>query len=53
MWACHAVRAPGSKLTRGGVLWKFEPHAPFVDAGVNGVTKTILFAATVEGRHAG
>jgi MFS family permease len=37
----------------GGLLWKFEPQAPFITAGVIGLVGTIVFAATVEERHAG
>ena len=37
----------------GGLLWKVEPQAPFVTAGVIGIIGTIVFAATVEERHAG
>jgi MFS family permease len=36
----------------GGVLWKIAPQTPFVTAGVIGVVGTIVFAATVEERHA-
>ena len=36
----------------GGLLWKFEPQAPFTIAGVIGVIGTIVFAATVEERYA-
>lgn len=36
----------------GGLLWKVEPQAPFVTAGVIGIVGTIVFAATVEERHA-
>jgi len=37
----------------GGLLWQFEPQAPFVTAGVIGIIGTIVFAATVEERYAG
>ncbi|HEX8687462.1 MAG TPA: hypothetical protein VF654_13220, partial [Pyrinomonadaceae bacterium] len=37
----------------GGLLWKVEPQAPFVTAGVIGIIGTIVFAATVEERYAG
>ena len=37
----------------GGLLWKVEPQAPFITAGVIGVVGTIVFAATVEERYAG
>lgn len=37
----------------GGMLWKFEPQAPFVVAGVIGRIGTIVFAATVKERYAG
>jgi MFS family permease len=36
----------------GGLLWKFEPQATFVAAGVIGLVGTIVFAATVEERYA-
>jgi MFS family permease len=36
----------------GGLLWKVEPQAPFIVAGVIGVIGTIVFAATVEERYA-
>ena len=36
----------------GGLLWKVEPQAPFITAGVIGIVGTIVFAATVEERHA-
>ena len=36
----------------GGLLWSFNPRAPFVTAGVLGVIGTIVFAATVEERFA-
>jgi MFS family permease len=37
----------------GGLLWKLEPQAPFITAGVIGIVGTIVFAATVEERYAG
>jgi MFS family permease len=37
----------------GGLLWKAEPRATFIAAGVVGIIGTIVFAATVEERHAG
>jgi MFS family permease len=37
----------------GGLLWKVEPQAPFVIAGIIGIIGTIVFAATVEERYAG
>lgn len=37
----------------GGLLWKVEPQAPFVIAGVIGIVGTIVFAATVDERYAG
>ncbi len=36
----------------GGLLWKVEPQAPFVTAGVIGIIGTIVFSATVEERYA-
>lgn len=36
----------------GGLLWSFNPRAPFITAGVLGVIGTIVFAATVEERFA-
>ena len=36
----------------GGLLWKFAPQAPFVTAGIIGLVGTLVFAATVEERHA-
>ncbi|MCA1615144.1 MAG: MFS transporter [Acidobacteria bacterium] len=36
----------------GGLLWKVEPQAPFVAAGIIGIVGTIVFASTVEERHA-
>lgn len=37
----------------GGLLWKIEPGAPFVVAGLIGLVGTVVFAATVEERYAG
>jgi len=37
----------------GGLLWKVEPQAPFLLAGVIGLIGTFVFAATVEERYAG
>ncbi|HEV2707562.1 MAG TPA: MFS transporter [Pyrinomonadaceae bacterium] len=37
----------------GGLLWKIEPQAPFIVAGIIGIIGTIVFAATVEERYAG
>ena len=37
----------------GGLLWKIEPQATFVAAGVIGIIGTVVFAATVEERYAG
>lgn len=37
----------------GGLLWKVEPQAPFLVAGVIGIIGTIVFDATVEERYAG
>ena len=37
----------------GGMLWKLAPQTPFVTAGLIGIIGTIVFAATVEERHAG
>ena len=37
----------------GGLLWKVEPQAPFITAGIIGIIGTIVFAATVEERYAG
>jgi MFS family permease len=37
----------------GGLLWKIAPQTPFVVAGIIGIIGTIVFAATVEERHAG
>jgi MFS family permease len=36
----------------GGLLWKFEPQAPFITAGIIGIIGTMVFAATVEERFA-
>ncbi len=36
----------------GGLLWKVEPQAPFITAGIIGVIGTIVFAASVEERYA-
>jgi len=36
----------------GGLLWKIEPQATFVAAGVIGIIGTVVFAATVEERYA-
>ena len=36
----------------GGLLWKIRPEAPFLVAGIIGLIGTIVFAATVEERHA-
>lgn len=36
----------------GGLLWKVTPQMPFITAGVIGLIGTIVFAATVEERHA-
>jgi MFS family permease len=37
----------------GGLLWKVEPQAPFITAGIIGIIGTMVFAATVEERYAG
>jgi MFS family permease len=37
----------------GGLLWKIAPQTPFIAAGIFGIIGTIVFAATVEERHAG
>src|SRR5215207_5902620 len=37
----------------GGLLWKVEPQAPFITAGIIGIIGMIVFAATVEERYAG
>jgi MFS family permease len=39
--------------TVGGLLWKTSPGIPFLMAGGIGLVGTILFALTVEERHAG
>jgi MFS family permease len=39
--------------TVGGVLWNTAPSLPFLVAGVIGLAGTVLFALTVEERHAG
>lgn len=39
--------------TIGGLLWKTSPSLPFLMAGGIGLVGTILFALTVEERHAG
>jgi MFS family permease len=39
--------------TVGGLLWKVAPGVPFLLAGAIGLTGTVLFALTVEERHAG
>jgi MFS family permease len=39
--------------TIGGLLWKTAPSLPFVVAGAIGLVGTVLFALTVEERHAG
>jgi MFS family permease len=36
----------------GGLLWKIAPKAPFVIAGIIGLTGTFVFAVTVEERYA-
>lgn len=36
----------------GGLLWKITPQVPFVIAGIIGLAGTVVFAATVEERHA-
>jgi len=36
----------------GGLLWKVEPRAPLIIAGIIGIIGTIVFATTVEGRYA-
>ncbi len=38
--------------TIGGVLWKAAPDVPFLVAGAIGAVGTVLFAFTVEERHA-
>ena len=39
--------------TVGGLLWKVTPAVPFLLAGAIGLVGTMLFALTVEERHAG
>jgi hypothetical protein len=39
--------------TIGGVLWGVSPKLPFLMAGGIGLIGTVLFALTVEERHAG
>ncbi len=39
--------------TIGGLLWKTAPDLPFLVAGSIGLVGTVLFALTVEERHAG
>jgi MFS family permease len=39
--------------TVGGLLWKVTPAMPFLLAGAIGLVGTVLFALTVEERHAG
>jgi len=34
------------------LLWKLAPEVPFVTAGIIGLLGTLVFAATVEERHA-
>ena len=36
----------------GGLLWKIAPEVPFVIAGIIGLLGTLVFAVTVEERHA-
>jgi MFS family permease len=36
----------------GGLLWSFAPQAPFIVAGVIGLTGTVVFAITVEEKYA-
>ena len=36
----------------GGLLWRIEPEAPFITAGIVGIIGAIVFAATVEERYA-
>lgn len=36
----------------GGLLWKLAPQAPFLTAALVGLLGTLVFAATVEERHA-
>ena len=37
----------------GGLLWRLSPQVPFWVAGGIGLVGTVLFAFTVEERHAG
>jgi MFS family permease len=37
----------------GGLLWQVSPSTPFIAAGLIGVLGVIVFAVTVEERHAG
>jgi MFS family permease len=37
----------------GGLLWKIRPQTPFIVAGIIGIVGTLLFAATVDEKHAG
>jgi MFS family permease len=39
--------------TIGGLLWKVTPTLPFLMAGAIGLVGTVVFAMTVEERHAG
>ncbi|HEX6614711.1 MAG TPA: MFS transporter [Gemmatimonadales bacterium] len=39
--------------TVGGLLWRIRPSLPFLLAGAIGFTGTLIFALTVEERHAG
>ena len=43
--------APAATL--GGLLWKVTPTLPFLMAGAIGLVGTVVFAMTVEERHAG
>ena len=36
----------------GGLLWRIEPGAPFITAGIVGIIGAMVFAATVEERYA-
>jgi MFS family permease len=45
--------ASAPAATIGGLLWKTSPSLPFLMAGGIGLVGTILFALTVEERHAG
>jgi MFS family permease len=36
----------------GGLLWRIKPEVPFITAGIIGIIGTLVFAATVEERHA-